>query len=199
MIHAFWFIKVSEHFDQYTAEKINEEVWTRVSEMAAKELPSDVLPMSIKQIISAFLSYAWVFPVFIILGLWIVWPTLGTIRLAKEARNWEKAQAKITHSELKESDGRLTIKGILDNGRRFETSRISIGEMMTREQTLRYADEFTPGRFVDVYISPRNPSTIILVNHNRLDDMYKLISVGFSLIVIAILSLLYRMKNRFRR
>ncbi len=155
--------------------------------------------MSIKQIISAFLSYAWVFPVFIILGLWIVWPTLGTIRLAKEARNWEKAQAKITHSELKESDGRLTIKGVLDTGRRFETSRISIGEMMTREQTLRYADEFTPGRFVDVYISPRDPSTIILVTHNSLDDMYKFISVGVALIVIAILSLLYRMKNRFSR
>jgi hypothetical protein len=153
--------------------------------------------MTIKQIISAFLSYAWVFPVFIILGLWIVWPTLGQIRLAKEARNWEKAQAKITHSELERSDGlRLTIKGVLDNGRRFETSRISIGEMMTREQTLRYAEEFTPGRFVDVYISPGDPSTVILVNHNSLDDMYKLIYVGVSLIVIAILSLLYRVKKR---
>ncbi len=38
VMDAFWFIKVSEHFDQSTAEKINEEVWTRVSEMAAKEL-----------------------------------------------------------------------------------------------------------------------------------------------------------------
>ncbi len=155
--------------------------------------------MSIKKIISAFLSYVWVFPVFIILGLWIVWPTLGEIRLAKEARNWEKAQAKITHSELKKSNGLLTIKGVLDTGRRFETSRISIGEMMTREQTLQYADEFTPGRFVDVYISPRDPSTVILVNHNILDDMYKLIAFGIALIAIAILSLLYRMKKQFRR
>lgn len=82
---------------------------------------------------------------------------------------------------------RLTNKGVLDAGRRFETSRISIGEMMTREQTLRYADEFTPGRVVDVYISPRDPSTVILVNHNSLGDMYKLIAFGVALIVIAIL------------
>ena len=33
VMDAFWFIKVSEHFDQPTAEKINEEVWTRVSGM----------------------------------------------------------------------------------------------------------------------------------------------------------------------
>jgi hypothetical protein len=38
VMDAFWFIKVSEHFDQPTAEKINEEVWTRVSGMAAKDL-----------------------------------------------------------------------------------------------------------------------------------------------------------------
>lgn len=38
VMDAFWFIKVSEQFDQPTAEKINEEVWTRVSGMAAKDL-----------------------------------------------------------------------------------------------------------------------------------------------------------------
>ena len=35
---AFWFIYVSERFNQSTAEEINELVWDRVSGMAAKDL-----------------------------------------------------------------------------------------------------------------------------------------------------------------
>jgi len=38
VVDAFWFIYLTEQFDQETAEHINERVWERVSAMAAKDL-----------------------------------------------------------------------------------------------------------------------------------------------------------------
>src|SRR5210317_2660279 len=38
VVDAFWFIHLTEQFDQQTAEHINEKVWDRVSAMAAKDL-----------------------------------------------------------------------------------------------------------------------------------------------------------------
>lgn len=40
VMDAFWFIYVAERFDQPTAERINEQVWDRVSAMAARDLIS---------------------------------------------------------------------------------------------------------------------------------------------------------------
>ena len=40
VMDAFWFIYVGERFDQPTAERINEQVWGRVSGMAARDLLS---------------------------------------------------------------------------------------------------------------------------------------------------------------
>jgi hypothetical protein len=38
VVDAFWFIYLTEQFDQQTAEHINEKVWDRVSALAAKDL-----------------------------------------------------------------------------------------------------------------------------------------------------------------
>jgi len=38
VMDAFWFIKVTERFDQPTAERINEDVWDRAGGMAAKDI-----------------------------------------------------------------------------------------------------------------------------------------------------------------
>lgn len=38
VMDAFWFIKISEKFDQPTAEKLNEAVWEQVAMFAAKDL-----------------------------------------------------------------------------------------------------------------------------------------------------------------
>lgn len=38
VVDAFWFIKVTESFDQATAERINEQVWGKAGGMAARDL-----------------------------------------------------------------------------------------------------------------------------------------------------------------
>ncbi len=38
VIDAFWYINVTEHFDESTADRLNEKVWGRVAPMAARDL-----------------------------------------------------------------------------------------------------------------------------------------------------------------
>jgi hypothetical protein len=38
VIDAFWYLNITEHFDEPTADRLNEKVWGRAAAMAAKDL-----------------------------------------------------------------------------------------------------------------------------------------------------------------
>ena len=61
VMDAFWFIKITEKFDQVTAEKINEQVWDNVAGFAGKDLLGkfNISERGLKGFVKALKMFPW--------------------------------------------------------------------------------------------------------------------------------------------
>ncbi len=140
--------------------------------------------------------YRFLAVILIVFGLFFILPSQHEINQAGRAAGWIPRPAKIIHSDLRQYGGgrahdipRYTpgIRGVfLDTGREFKVYRVSFAEISHKSLAEEYVNRFAAGRTVEVYVSPEDPTKVVLIRDVSLTQMYLLEALGSFLIVIAL-------------
>lgn len=136
--------------------------------------------------------------ILVIFGLFFIIPSQHEINEAMQARDWPPAKARITHSAVLRFGGstvgtpdapsyRADIRGVLlESGRAFALETISFGKIVTRGRVREYVGKNPVGAVVTVYVSPDDPSQVILEKEVDVTMMYLLEAIGGALLLIAV-------------
>lgn len=130
----------------------------------------------------------------LVFSLFLALPSLYEIQQATQARDWLPRQALIEQSEVAVWESgrgdrqgpryRARISGtLLDSGRSFKLERIAFAQFSTRADVEHYVKRYPAGEKARVFVSPDDPTRVVLARDADVDEMYLLIGAGAALII----------------